>query len=412
MRVEYSRAGETRRTRLGCGVAVLTALFVSIVVSIFAAVFFLLSAGSSQVAASFIHAQPGSLAWDQHSRLTILLLGRSSDSDPAAATNSITVAMYDPAAQRIQLLSIPPNLWVTIPGFGEGRIADAYGDGGTRLALLTVQSVLHIPIPYYVVLGPHTLNQAVDGMGGVTVTVPQAITIAHAHFSPGTTHLDGQATLRYSAIASGDPQDTLAGMQRQQQLLLALRRQTFSPQSVFHIPTIINTLGGSVSTNFPYDQVIDLVHRLDSVPSRQIAAESLSYANNTVTAYASQNGPVMLADWQHIQRVAHSLFPMKSVPGSGAVEVVNGTGVPGQAVSLASWLRSDGVRVSGYATGPAAGYSATTVVVARNATSGTRQLAGTVATLLQTPVVTGSSSGRPNRVTVQLGRDFQDPTQQ
>jgi LCP family protein required for cell wall assembly len=390
---------------------VLTALIVAAAGSIIAAAFFLFSAGSSQVAASFIHAQAGAVRWDPHTRLTMLLVGRSSDQPPSAAA-ALTVATFDPPAGTVQLLSIPPNLWVSIPGYGPGRLGDALADAGIREQVLTVESVLRVPIPYYTVAGPHTMAQITDLLGGVTVHMSGTLSLNGTRFRAGAQHLDGPTAVAYGSVVAGDPQGELTAMQRQQTLLFALKRRSFTAQNFFRIPAIISTMGGSVATNFPYDQVVALLHTLNAIPDSHMTGDALSYLNGSVSGYDAQNGEVSLPDWQHIRLVAQRMIPPDGLRGLGSITVVNGTGVAGQAVTLAAWLRGDRVRVAGFETGPANGYAKTQVVVGRGAGTRSLALAHTVALLLQVPVTRSRVPAKGPQVMVCLGRDYQDPTQQ
>lgn len=411
MRVEASRAGRTRRTRFGCGVAVLTTLVVTVAGSAIAAAFFLFSGGSSQVAASFIHAQAGAVRWDPHTRLTMLLVGRKSDG-PVGAAASLTLSTFDPNSKRVQLLSIPPNLWVTIPGYGPGRLGDALADAGIREQVLTVESVLRVPIPYYAVAGPHTMAQFTDVLGGVTVRLGGAMDLNGTRYRAGARHLDGSAAVTYARTAAGDAPGELAAMQRQQALLFALKRRSFAAQNFFRIPTIVNALGGSVTTNFPYDQVLGLVRMVNAVADRQLTGDALSYANGSVSGYDAQNGEVSLPDWQRIRLMAQRLIPPDGMRTLGSVTVVNGTGTPGQALALSNWLRGDRIRVASSQNGPPQGYAKTQVVVGSHAPAATLQLARTVAMLLQIPVLRGQGNAGGLQVVVRMGQDYQDPTQQ
>ena len=411
MRVKTLRAGESRRARFGCGVALLTAAVVAAIGSIAAAVFFLISPGSGGAVASFIHAQPGVVRWDGHSRLTVLLIGRRSDS-PNSPAASLTVGTFDPSTRRVGLLSLPPDLWVNIPGYGPGRLGDALSDAGIREQVLTVESVLRVPVPYYAAIGPQMMSQVTDLLGGVTLRLDAGTTLHGQQLHAGTRHLDGPTALAYASSSGLDPRGSLVSIQRQQSVLFALVEQSFTAQNFFRIPTIINTVGGSIATNFPYDQIVSALHQLARVPRSQMTGDALSYVNGAVTGYDAQNGEVSLPDWQHIRHLAQRLMPSSGIRPLGSVSIVNGTGVAGQAVTLADWLRGDGIRIAGYTSGPPAGYVRTRVEVARGAGPRTLSLARTVSLLLQVPVSVSAGNAPSSSVTVRMGRDYQDVTQQ
>src|SRR5947209_12626634 len=76
VRVEASRAGRMRRSGLGFGAAFLTGMLVLLVVSVVAGLIFVLTpGGTNSVAATFLKAQPGSIRWDGHTPLKVLLMG-------------------------------------------------------------------------------------------------------------------------------------------------------------------------------------------------------------------------------------------------------------------------------------------------------------------------------------------------
>lgn len=95
-------------------------------------------------------------------RVNILLLGLDADVDRVspARTDTIMLVSIDLRAQRLVLISIPRDLWVDIPGFGEGRINTAYYLGesylaqgqGPALAKETVAAALDVPVDYYAVV--------------------------------------------------------------------------------------------------------------------------------------------------------------------------------------------------------------------------------------------------------------------
>src|SRR5438105_8956999 len=73
--------------------------------------------------------------WSREDNLSFLLLGidRRSD-DEIYRTDTIIVANLDLRAQRASLLSIPRDLVVTIPGYGQDRVNTAFAIGETQRA--------------------------------------------------------------------------------------------------------------------------------------------------------------------------------------------------------------------------------------------------------------------------------------
>jgi LCP family protein required for cell wall assembly len=76
-----------------------------------------------------------------------------------------------PAAHKIEMLSIPRDAWVTIPGnieyiSGQNRINAAFNDGPSLL-VQTIERDFHIPINYFVEVNFPGMENMVNAIGGV-----------------------------------------------------------------------------------------------------------------------------------------------------------------------------------------------------------------------------------------------------
>lgn len=415
MRIEAARVRGQRT--FGCGAALLTGLGVISAVAVIASAIFLLTPDRGGAAASFLASQPGSRNWNTEDQLNLLLLGTAGNSPQPARTPAMTLVSYSPQSNRLAVLSIPGNLWVTIPGYGQGRIADAYADGGARLALLTAESVTHIPIPYYAAAGYDAFTRIVDAFGGISVTVHGTIRLATSPtggpartLPAGVQRMDGPTALAYARLGAGT-REYAPALQRQQQVLLALRHVGLRPDSLFRIPTILSALGASIATNFPYRQVPSLAHALSTVPNSHIHLARLDSGSGAVSSYGGGGTDVLLPNWDRIRVLAQRLIGPPAPGGAGPVEVLNGDGIAGEAQSVAGWLRQAAVPIRGYASASSFNHATTQVKVDRRAGVPTMRLARAVAALLQVPLV-AAPSHRQAPIVVIIGRDYQDLTQQ
>ncbi len=166
--------------------------------------------------------------------VTVLLLGL--DARPGEATgrnDAVLVARINPEQRTAALLSLPRDLWVAIPGIGEGKINSAYVLGGAQTAAATVGQALGIPIDHTVVVDFKGFRGLIDALGGITVDVARELYdpkfptddygIKEAHFLPGPQVMDGETALTYSRIRH--PDSDFARMRRQQAVLLGIARR-------------------------------------------------------------------------------------------------------------------------------------------------------------------------------------------
>src|SRR5262245_3709327 len=223
--------------------------------------------------------------------VNILLLGsdRRPDESEPSRTDAVIIAHIDPERHRIALLSLPRDLIVEIPGYGQTRInaANVWGEnydapgGGVGLARETVSNLLGVPIDYSVYIDFEGFIGAIDALGGVTVDVqkelydPQFPTMDYgyteAHFLPGPQHLDGATALMYSRIRH--PDSDFERMRRQQQVLAGIAgavRDQNAFESLKRLEDLTTALRGYVKTDIPEERLMGLAWALRDISSEQI----------------------------------------------------------------------------------------------------------------------------------------------
>jgi hypothetical protein len=367
---------------------------------------FVLIPSNGPSAAAVVQQQPGATAWDSSQRTTLLLAGTGAD--PGSPATDLIVASYTPSPRRLSLVFVPTTLWVTIPGFGPGTLGQAYADGGTRLLLLTTQSALGTPIPYYALAGPRTIAHAIDVFGGAPVQLP-----ARTSFGSGTPkHSLGPGSVR---LSGADTETYVSGLgslrgPTEMNLLLSLLPIVQTPDNRIPLASLLNSLGPSISTNFPLNHVPDLLSRLKAVGPDRTDTVTLGPLSDTAMPYVASGEQIYLPRWDQIHRLTRRL--LAGAPPAGTVDVLNGGGVLGQAEALSTWLRANSIAVRNYATAPAGNYPQTEVIVRPGAGTGQLILARAAAALLQAPVVTGTVRGDRAPVIIIIGRDFVNPAQQ
>jgi polyisoprenyl-teichoic acid--peptidoglycan teichoic acid transferase len=106
---------------------------------------------------------------------TILLIG--SDRRPNSSTSknglsdTVLLVRLDPSQRTINMLSIPRDLKVNIPGYGIGKFNAAYSDGGPELSLRTLKQVTGLSVNHLFVVDFQGFAKAVDAIGCVYVDV-------------------------------------------------------------------------------------------------------------------------------------------------------------------------------------------------------------------------------------------------
>jgi LCP family protein required for cell wall assembly len=302
--------------------------------------------------------------WAKKEPINILLIGldyRPQEEDTRADTQ--IVVHIDLEAKTASMLSIPRDLWVNIPGFGEGRINSSYqlGErskdtikgGGTTLAMSTVQQNFGIPIHYFAKVDFVGFERVLDAMGGITIDVAKPLVdndyplanygATRIYIPAGLQHLDGRTALQFARSRHAD--SDLGRNSRQQQVLLALKQQALSINIVSHLTDMMNQLSGAFETDLSPLQVKSLadIARDFGTTSIQTVLLEPPLVNSTVLASGAD---VLLPNWDLIRpKVFQAFGNPKLVREAARISVMNGTSVAGLARQTGDVLTAKGLLV-------------------------------------------------------------------
>src|SRR5829696_3916656 len=100
----------------------------------------------------------------------VVLLGSDARADGASRSDTIVVAKAGGG-----MLAVPRDTLVEIPGVGEDKINAAFAYGGPDLTVKTVEKLTGLPIQNYAVVHFDGVEEIVDTMGGITLTLDAPI---------------------------------------------------------------------------------------------------------------------------------------------------------------------------------------------------------------------------------------------
>jgi LCP family protein required for cell wall assembly len=228
-------------------------------------------------------------------RVTILFTGTSSGAS-SNLYDSIMVVSYDPQANSIQMVSVPRDS-ASFP-FYFGGVDDpshkinalptyvASGhikspDAPYTTLIKEVQFLVGVSINYYAVMDIGGFETMINKVGGIDVVNPYPIDDPSYDWldgspygfslSAGPHHLDGRAAMAFVRSRHGVGDSDWKRASRQQLVLVALLHKMAQPSEILKLPSLISTLGASVTTDFPADKVGDFVALGQDVPSANIS---------------------------------------------------------------------------------------------------------------------------------------------
>ncbi len=118
------------------------------------------------------------------------------------SSNSDTMMLIHVSGDRsrVTVISIPRDSWVNIPGHGFNKINAAYGLGGPKLVVQTVEANTGLTINDFVQVNFLGFVKVIDALGGVNICLPFAVddTYSGLHLSKGLHHVSGITALEYA----------------------------------------------------------------------------------------------------------------------------------------------------------------------------------------------------------------------
>lgn len=383
--------------------------------------------------------------WQGVERINVLLLGIDlrCDEDGPTHTDTMMVVTIDPVDHTAAALSLPRDLWVSIPNFDLNRINQAYflGElnqypgGGAALAVETVEGILGIPIHYYSAVNFDAFIEFVDLIGGIDIEVPEAIDdptypdrcygFEPFQIQAGTHHLSGAETLKYArtrATFGGD----IDRAGRQQQVMLAVRDSILDvdmvPRLIVQAPQLWQSFQNNVRTNMPLDTAIQLALLAQDIPQEniQLAVLDHSYVYEQITPDGRQ---VLVPRREEIRRLRDTLFAPAAIPTPAIenlqemvrqenvrVAVYNGTATFGLAGDTQAYLLDQGINVVEVGNADSATYATSQIIDFSNS----QATAIYLAQLLDVPPLNISYGTEPSGdydILVIIGNDWLTPTE-
>lgn len=176
-------------------------------------------------------------------------------------SDTMILATVNPKTKKASLTSVPRDLLAEIKGADEfymAKVNAAFNVDGVRGSSKTVESMLNVPVDYYVEVDMKALENLVDAVGGIDVKVKFDFTY-NTTFKKGKQHLNGKEALDYARMRKEDPQGDYGRQQRQREVIMAIAKKGMSLNGVSNYEKILKVVAKYVKTDMSFDDMMDLV---------------------------------------------------------------------------------------------------------------------------------------------------------
>lgn len=189
--------------------------------------------------------------------------GTRNANDPVR-TDTMMLTRVDPYDKTINVVSIPRDSKVFLPGYGGVyKINAAYAFGNAELAIKTVEESFGVEVDNYLVANIDGVREFVDALGGINIYVEKPMRYRDRsakldiNLRPGLQHLNGEEAegyLRFRYDAYGD----IGRIRRQQNFLSAVSKKLKDPKVLFKIKPLIDAKNEHIKTDLSTGELVQL----------------------------------------------------------------------------------------------------------------------------------------------------------
>lgn len=242
--------------------------------------------------------------------------------------DTIVVAVLSPETGHLGLISVPRDLYVSIPDHGEDRInasfAAAWNQKKKPLEVLAsvVSDTLLLPIHHSAAIDLTGFETLVDALGGIEVIVPCAIDDNFLDprtesgrrllsLDAGKQQMDGATALLYARSRHG--RSDFSRARRQQAILWGMKKQFTSIDGLSRLPEFWEELSKVVVSDLSRGDFLRLIRQAMKIRSEKI--HGFVMGEKEAVPHRSEEGKaVLLPQPTAIQAALRELFS-RGAPG-------------------------------------------------------------------------------------------------
>lgn len=344
---------------------------------------------------------------EKNGHVNILLLGLDAGTIGADEKHnryrSDTMMLFslDLKDKKVNVLSIPRDTRVVLPGEGFQKINAAMAFGGPDLAVDVVSKLLNVPVHYYVTVNYEGFKKIVDAIGGVEIEIDRRMKYddnagnLHIDLKPGLQVLDGEKAeqfVRFRHYPEGD----IARVRAQQKFLKATAKALLQPANILKIPKLIQIVQENVKTDISPVNLVKLANF-----ARQLKEEDVETYTLPGTGQYIGGVSYFIPEEEKVKELVNAIFYDKN---GIKVAVLNGSGYSGVANEIAKKLESMGFTVVKVANADSFDYDTTTVLYPKEKP----EYAKEISKVLNNPILKEDENSNDDVATIILGKDIKN----
>jgi len=198
--------------------------------------------------------------------VNLMILGNDFRPNSGYRTDIMMLVSIHGDTGKVNVVSFPRDLYVTIPGWTTQRLNTAFQYGGFRTFADTLEYNFGVRPTYYVMTNFDGFIGIIDSLGGVTVNVGNSLTdkcdlpqaqAGYCSVDPGPMVMDGATALWY--VRSRYTTSDLDRARRSQEVLYGLFQRFMHLDAISRLPEFYDYYKNNVETNMGLNDMAPLL---------------------------------------------------------------------------------------------------------------------------------------------------------
>ncbi|WP_218220125.1 LCP family protein [Nesterenkonia sp. Act20] len=238
---------------------------------------------------------------------------RGSIGDNASERSDTMMFVHIPEDRSgVYVMSIVRDLWVDVPGEGQGRVNSALGVGGYPLVVDTVEELLNTHIDHVAIIDFDGFADLTRALGGVYIDNPRPFSTGQhnpAFYPEGTIRLEGDNALRFVRERKAFPTGDFVRVQNQQLVVNGIVDRLLSADTLTNPQRVMDIVNGivpylSVDDGLDADTIASYALEMRDMRSEDIHMFTIPTGDLATTASGAQ---VILKDEETLELLQRSL---------------------------------------------------------------------------------------------------------
>jgi polyisoprenyl-teichoic acid--peptidoglycan teichoic acid transferase len=177
--------------------------------------------------------------------LNFVVMGYDSRDSSAGRSGSLMILHLNAKRDQAYLVSFPRDAWVAIPGHGNNRIDAAYGFGGPKLAVSTLENLTNTRMDHAILVDFQGFARLTDEVGGVSVYNKTAFFSHGFDYPKGNITVSGERAIYFVGERRALPRGDFDRAANERNLVRAIIAKTLSAEIITDPGRLFSVVSGA-----------------------------------------------------------------------------------------------------------------------------------------------------------------------